>query len=108
MADAHAAQQQRTAALARANEVKAYRSALRRRLEDPDTGRLEAAATILNPPPKARAISMFGLLVQVHKIGSSRALSLLREAHVPPGRALGEAGTRERAAVVAALLESRR
>ncbi|WP_320672618.1 hypothetical protein [Patulibacter defluvii] len=96
-ADVMPREQQRLAALERANAVRLARAALKRAVQE---GRARAADVVARCPAEAHSMPIGELLVAQHRWGEARSLRLLRGIPVPETKAIGNLTPRQRRALV--------
>ena len=87
-------------ALARANEVRLARAALKR---DVSAGRREVTEVVLDSPWEARSMSLSELLCSQRRWGRARSRKLLSSIALNEGKRIGTLTDRQRRILVAAL-----
>ena len=81
-------------ALAKANEVRAYRAHLKRELK---AGRVSIADLLLDPPPLLESAKVFDMLLALPKLGRVKAARVLQSTKVSPSKTFGGLSERQRA-----------
>ncbi len=84
---------QRTAALARANEIRVARAELKRRIAE---GRLSAANIILESPEEANSWALWDVLMSQHRWGTSKCRKFLSTNNISETKQLGQLTQRQR------------
>lgn len=85
--------QQRRDALARANEVRTFRAAMKKDLK----GRQQSLLPLLEEPPAELAsMKVLDLLIAAPKVGRVKATKVLRSAQVSPSKTVGGLSERQR------------
>lgn len=95
---------QRTAALARAHEVRTARAALKRQLV---AGTADVVEVLRDPPDYLNTATVGALLAWQHRWGTTRARRCCHAADVNPDRTMGRLVPGQLERVVAAVLEVR-
>lgn len=98
------AETQRLRALARANEVRRGRAALKRRVAG---GQLAAADVVLAGPEEVRTMSIGELLRSQPRWGRARCAALLRQVPLSEDKTIGSLTARQRRAVAELLARGR-
>ncbi|MBF6621273.1 MAG: hypothetical protein ITG02_13725 [Patulibacter sp.] len=91
---------QRNAALARANEIRIARAALKREIA---AGERLPAEVIAECPAEAHSMPVAELIGAQHRWGEARTLRLLRRAELSETKPLGHLTPRQRRALIACL-----
>jgi hypothetical protein len=95
---AHArAQEQRMRSLARANQTRAARAALKHELA---TGRARIEEVLAHPPACATTAKVSDLLLAVHGVGPTRATHALARCRIPYAQTAAGLSERQRVALV--------
>ena len=98
---------QRINALAKANEVRVARAALKRDLK---AGRISIRVLLLDPPPYLESAKVLDMLMALPKVGRVKAAKVLQSCRVSPGKTFGGLSERNaqnsRPASLARLLRS--
>jgi hypothetical protein len=88
---------QRTRALARANEVRSARATLKRELRE---GRIGIAQILASPPEYIATAEILDLLVAVPKLGPVKAARLLSSAYVSKSKTVAGLSARQRTELI--------
>ena len=89
-------------ALARANEVRLARAALKRRIHD---GELAVADVVLDAPPEADRMTVAELLTSQRRWGHTRCRKLLQSIPMSETKTIGSMTDRQRHAVAVAVAD---
>lgn len=84
---------QRMDALARANDVRVKRAALKKRIK---AGKVDAGPVLWAPPAHVETMKVFDLLLTMPKIGRVKANKLIAQARIAPSKTVGGLTTRQR------------
>lgn len=93
--------QQRYDALRRANEVRAYRKALK---VDLKAGRVQLTDVLQDPPELLESMKMLDLLLATPKLGRVKASKALHSCRISPSKTVGGLSERQRRELVYLLL----
>lgn len=93
--------EQQLTALRKANETRSMRAALKGHLKE---RRVKPAALILDPPPYARTMKVYDLLVALPKWGEVKANRLLNRQRISASKTIGGLSQRQRTALVSELV----
>lgn len=91
---------QRMDALARANEIRSRRAALKR---DLTAGRKSIHELLLEPPEYVETAKVFDMLMAVPKYGRVKANKVLMQARISPSKTIGGLSVRQRTELVSML-----
>lgn len=93
-------QEQRMAALKRANAIRTYRSELKVRLK---RGQTPAREHVLSPASELETMKVFELLLAAPKVGRVKANKIISRAKISPSKTLGGLTERQRRELLAVL-----
>lgn len=91
---------QRHAALARANTIRLARAALKREIQ---AGEQRVVDVLADCPPEAQSMSLAELIGAQHRWGEARTLRVLRRAELSETKPVGHLTPRQRRALIACL-----
>jgi hypothetical protein len=81
-------------ALGRADEVRALRAQLKRKLK---AGRVSISPLLLDPPPYLKTAKVFDMLLALPKVGRVKATKIVHSCRVSPSKTFGGLSERQRA-----------
>jgi hypothetical protein len=91
---------QRMDALARANQIRVKRAALKRDLK---SGRYSIHSLLLNPPEYVETAKVFDMLLAVPKYGRVKVNKILAHCRIAPSKTIGGLSERQRSELVSLL-----
>jgi hypothetical protein len=92
--------EERKEALARANEIRFARAALKKQIK---AGQADVADLLQDPPPFLASMKVLDLMIARPYMGQTRALPLLQQATISPRKTVGGISRRQREELVTLL-----